>query len=57
MEYIPKHEIKVFSKEGELLQEFRGNYLEYLNFTYEYRTSIKCEMEHLNQFEHIIRLK
>ena len=58
MENIPKYEAKVFSKEGELVQEFSGTYSKYLDFIYDYRTQIiKCNIEHLNLFEHIVRLK
>ena len=58
MENIPKYEAKVFSKEGELVQEFKGTYSKFLDFIYDYRIQkIKCEIEYLDFFDHIVRLK
>ncbi|MDR2835510.1 MAG: hypothetical protein LBV69_04835 [Bacteroidales bacterium] len=48
----------MLSKEGELIKEFCGTFLEYLDFIYDYRTQIiKCEIEHINDYDDIVRLK
>ena len=58
MENISKYNAKVFSKEGELVQEFNDTFSKFLDFIYDYRNQIiKCDIEYLNLFEYIVRLK